>query len=1482
MALIGDLIGFAWRKWVTPNVPSSGENNPRKADILPIGPAIDAAISTMIAALVLGNAVGKQTRANLYADLAHDADKFGIVVNDGTPEYNGLYIKSGASGTGSWAITANVLLPASFASIFAALIADKQDGAPNLDALAGLTSAANKLAYFTGSGAAALTDLSSFARTLLDDANATGALTTLGLTAVARSIAVAADAAAIRAILDLEPGTDVQAINANLTALAGLTFAANKILYLNGAGNLATADVTAAGRALLDDADATAQRTTLGLGPLALLASINTANITDGAVTNAKAATMATARLKGRVTAGTGVQEDLTAAQVRALLNVEDGATADMTGSEIKAAYEGQADTNAFTDTEKTKLAGVEAAADVTDAGNVGSAVHGAAAKATPVDTDTFAGIDSAASNVLKKFTWANIKAAMKAHLDTVYQPIATVLTNTTASFTTTLKDKLDSVAANATSNSSDAALRARASHTGTQAISTVDGLEDALNEKAAGTDLTAAVDRLVVQEVTSESLASSVLRPGDAPDLFTSQLTGRSSSRTPIAIGSRYQSDVYGTVLRINGADIPEDPGYIDVYTRYEIPLGSADKYAVRWAVERITPTGDPLGDGVELRIQNLNKNLNAVSNIRFGGPEVDGHIVSGGDAYPLPDALDAVDETIVISRTAGDDVHYVVPATTRYASIGVRLFKSTGDTGIAELSAENITLAKTVAGDAAAVASDLADEVEARGAADSALDGRVTAVETGKQAASVNLDGWSALAPSSKQNTSERGQANGYAPLGADSKVPEANQSGIATRAGAGDAGKTMKTNPTGYGDASFLDPMPTLDQIMRRGGSIAAQDPLPIQSGNTGWYIPVTAGVSSIGQVTLDDGNMRMCLFLTNVTLVVGSGDNSLRGDQFTENVNVRSGDLVMFQGEGSGVVRFRVWPGQRSVLQSAGASSAGSTPRLDADGKTDFSTQPKQYRRRTGGRLVPLLSWGGKGLGLFALYADGTIKNPMLNAMRRATAPLKTRTKPGGLMWAVGGKGKALLGMRDDGELVNKTISRIEAQAKAAQVCIDVWSDGDSRADLGLNPGRTTALGWQWWTQMASGGRVRFQDRNFGLGGDNSQQILDSAGSLWGVKPGWVVCFISINDPPEGNGAAWSLERIIAYRDRVLKMGHKVVFVAETPKGDGNAAGTYYAGFVGSQLRHHLSDRAVLLQQAAIAGCYIIDPWLDFIDPLSANCKAKDGLLREGLHFGPPGARLVGLRLAAFFNQMVPPRSFLPTTVADLYHSEYVQGSLHLNPLFQTLGGTGVAGANCTGTVADGWDAVAGSGLTGACSVGAAASGFGNHQQIVVGGTGPTSVETTDTAGNLDPRPISVVLQQTIMDTTLGVPLNPGYVVEGDSFQAMCYLEADAGIADVRGCGLYAWYTTAAGTFITAAGEPGVTRPAGQINLGLPNVAFSGPMITPETKPIVGAPTKAGVFWALTGVKYASGVAIPASGTFRISQCKTQKVIHGNPL
>lgn len=161
-----------------------------------------------------------------------------------------------------------------------------------LQSISGLTTAANKMIYTTALDTYAVTDLTAAGRALLDDADATAQRTTLGLgtlsTQNANSVSVtggtitgitdlsiadggtgASDAATARTNLGLAIGTNVQAYDPALQSISGLTTAANQLIYTTASDTYAVTGLTAAGRAILDDADAAAQRATLGLGTIA-------------------------------------------------------------------------------------------------------------------------------------------------------------------------------------------------------------------------------------------------------------------------------------------------------------------------------------------------------------------------------------------------------------------------------------------------------------------------------------------------------------------------------------------------------------------------------------------------------------------------------------------------------------------------------------------------------------------------------------------------------------------------------------------------------------------------------------------------------------------------------------------------------------------------------------------------------------------------------------------------------------------------------------------------------------------------------------------------------------------------------------------------------------------------------------------------------------------------------------------------------------
>jgi hypothetical protein len=104
-------------------------------------------------------------------DTANDVQphQFWLDTTGGATLQAGAILKERNAGNSAWTTRADIKT---------ALDA-KQPLDGELTALAGLTSAADKLPYFTGSGTAAVATLTSFARTLADDTDALTALATL-------------------------------------------------------------------------------------------------------------------------------------------------------------------------------------------------------------------------------------------------------------------------------------------------------------------------------------------------------------------------------------------------------------------------------------------------------------------------------------------------------------------------------------------------------------------------------------------------------------------------------------------------------------------------------------------------------------------------------------------------------------------------------------------------------------------------------------------------------------------------------------------------------------------------------------------------------------------------------------------------------------------------------------------------------------------------------------------------------------------------------------------------------------------------------------------------------------------------------------------------------------------------------------------------------------------------------------------------------
>ncbi|WP_173087390.1 hypothetical protein [Devosia sp. 1635] len=447
-----------------------------------------------------------------------------IAIYDGV---SGNFIKDGGKALGDLATSSQgakadtALQPAVVGVTVQAFDAD-------LAAIAGLTSAANTFPYFTGSGTAALGTVTSAGRALLDDP----------------------DAAAMRTTLGVAIGTNVMAYDAELAALAGLVSAADKLPYFTGAGTASLADFTAFGRSLVDDVNAAAAQVTLGLVPgtnvqaydpdLAALASVTSAANALPYFTGSGTAAVTTLSAFART-----LLDDTSQAAMQATMGLGTASTAAATdfapvshvgsGGAAHAAAIASGANGFMTGADKAKLDGVAAGATANDtdtnlrnrANHTGTqpanTISGLATVATTgvyADLTGRPTLGTASAQDTGAFAQAShVGSGGTAHAEAVPGGASGFMSGAD-------KSKLNGVAAGATANSADAALLSRDNHTGTQAISTVDGLQSALDGKMAAGSLgtAAAMNEATVAEVRSAA-ADKVLTAeliSSAADLVT------------------------------------------------------------------------------------------------------------------------------------------------------------------------------------------------------------------------------------------------------------------------------------------------------------------------------------------------------------------------------------------------------------------------------------------------------------------------------------------------------------------------------------------------------------------------------------------------------------------------------------------------------------------------------------------------------------------------------------------------------------------------------------------------------------------------------------------------------------------------------------------------------------------------------------------------------------------------------------------------
>ena len=310
---------------------------------------------------------------------------------------------------------------------------------------------------------------------MMSEANAVATYINTKAGEVADNVATAAGAAAAANTATTKAA---EAAASALAADASKTAAAASATSASGSASTATTQATAAGNSATAAAGSATTASTAKTA--AETAATNAGNSASTASTKATEAGTAATAAGNSATAAAGSATSANTAKTAAETARDDAQTA-RTQAQTAATNAGTSATNAA----NSAAAAAQSAADA-EAIATGDLLANTAPEALGTSAVGTSSRAARADHVHLMPTAAQVGAVPAAHAGAGGAAHANATTSVDGFMSSADKTKLNGVASGATANATDSQLRDRSTHTGTQAISTVSGLQTALDGKAA------------------------------------------------------------------------------------------------------------------------------------------------------------------------------------------------------------------------------------------------------------------------------------------------------------------------------------------------------------------------------------------------------------------------------------------------------------------------------------------------------------------------------------------------------------------------------------------------------------------------------------------------------------------------------------------------------------------------------------------------------------------------------------------------------------------------------------------------------------------------------------------------------------------------------------------------------------------------------------------------------------------------------------